>query len=854
MSPTVVRGRRLTADLDFAFEEAHPQRLPTQQQVAAALAEIAAWPWPADSEDIQDGIARCGAFSVERGPQACPAPFGAPEFWETVPVVELTYDRVTFGSCQFHLGHSHLTRAIETPESVDYEPGAYSYPLCALVEGVVWVRDGHHRVAANKLLGQPTVHVRLYDQDRYGSEPSTGHKTPMNWAADDATTPMLEPPRAPGVVAGLSALVDGRVVGDLRWATDTGALASVRVRQDHQRRGVASRLLALAASTDQRLSTDFLDKHALRGHPGVVTWPAEEYAYDGHEELAGIAALAAEVEAAAVPRWEPDAYEEPQHVAAAEPDYWHEPRPDVPDWTEGHHRVVAGDMELERRAGELGLGTLRGKTKKDRERADNWLNSNLRGWDGLPGANPQFPWRINWNAGPGTIAPDQVASTDWRNSTIHVPGKEIGEHWLTHEVAHVLAGQTAAHGPRFTDAIDRVYQTLLGPTAHAVWRGAHDAWRPEADQIEATAVQVHEAADRALSWDEIGQRHPDLYGGSYDEYDEPEDTEGEGIAQAAGQLAFDRPDERTDDGAYHHAADLQWHEVEVDPRHIDYARHGLEDGRVRHAYEGYRTDPSQVPPVVLVHRHGVYQVADGHHRAEGAAHAGTKVRAYVAHSPHEDVPFPAWDDEAERKGPFHGAESTGIQHQAVVVHEAADQMPSQLTFKHQPEQKTLLAHHPDGSLAGSVNYHVLGGTVVPWMNTAWRGGYSVKDPAIQGAMRTELARRMPDRLVHWPGDRTPRPDLAAPRPGERIPEGLEWHEESGERPGAGTVHATHQGQPVGYLTWTPGHGGDSVVDMVLVHPDWQRKGVATGLWDRATGIAQGLRHSSSRPHPHPDSA
>jgi hypothetical protein len=58
-----------------------------------------------------------------------------------------------------------------------------------------------------------------------------------------------------------------------------------------------------------------------------------------------------------------------------------------------------------------------------------------------------------------------------------------------------------------------------------------------------------------------------------------------------------------------------------------------------------------VPPLVLVHRHGVYQVADGHHRAAGAKAAGAaSVPAYVAYSPHEDEPFSDGSS-----GPFHGA-------------------------------------------------------------------------------------------------------------------------------------------------------------------------------------------------------
>jgi hypothetical protein len=52
-----------------------------------------------------------------------------------------------------------------------------------------------------------------------------------------------------------------------------------------------------------------------------------------------------------------------------------------------------------------------------------------------------------------------------------------------------------------------------------------------------------------------------------------------------------------------------------------------------------------------VHRHGVYQVADGHHRAEGAKKAGvSSVPAYVAYSPHENEPFSDGSS-----APFHGA-------------------------------------------------------------------------------------------------------------------------------------------------------------------------------------------------------
>jgi hypothetical protein len=73
---------------------------------------------------------------------------------------------------------------------------------------------------------------------------------------------------------------------------------------------------------------------------------------------------------------------------------------------------------------------------------------------------------------------------------------------------------------------------------------------------------------------------------------------------------------------------------------------------VKYAAEGYSKNPDQVPPLVLVHRHGIYQVADGHHRAEGAKLANQRtVRAYVAYSPYPHEPSGDGD-----KAPYHGAE------------------------------------------------------------------------------------------------------------------------------------------------------------------------------------------------------
>lgn len=161
------------------------------------------------------------------------------------------------------------------------------------------------------------------------------------------------------------------------------------------------------------------------------------------------------------------------------------------------------------------------------------------------------------------------------------------------------------------------------------------------------------SSDQPLSYEEIGNRHPSLYGEPEVHGEEAEYSDGWGIGDAANHLAFDRADDP--DAESTSASDLTFHRETVDPKHIDYARHTRygHDQRVQNAYEGYRDNPSQVPPLVLVHRHGMYQVADGHHRAEGAAKAGAKVRAYVAYSPFPDEPF----SDGER-APFHGARKT----------------------------------------------------------------------------------------------------------------------------------------------------------------------------------------------------
>ena len=163
------------------------------------------------------------------------------------------------------------------------------------------------------------------------------------------------------------------------------------------------------------------------------------------------------------------------------------------------------------------------------------------------------------------------------------------------------------------------------------------------------------AAGRTLSWDEVGQHYPHVYGDPEVHGDAADGGDGEGIGYAVNHLAHSHPGDPHAENASVH--DLEFHPEWVDLNHVDHNSHGgLDDPRVKRAYEGYRGgDARSIPPLVVVHRHGVYQVADGHHRAEGAKLAGKeKVPAFVAHSPHPDEPF--GDGE---KGPFHGAEPVG---------------------------------------------------------------------------------------------------------------------------------------------------------------------------------------------------
>lgn len=155
----------------------------------------------------------------------------------------------------------------------------------------------------------------------------------------------------------------------------------------------------------------------------------------------------------------------------------------------------------------------------------------------------------------------------------------------------------------------------------------------------------------SLSWDDIGNLWPHVYGDSEIHGEAANEADGPGIGQAANYLAHERPEDPDAQGHSEH--EMEFHRKMIHPKHIDFSPSGSQDYRVKHAREGYQNNENEMPPLVLVHRHGVYHVADGHHRAEAAKSLDKPVRAYVAYSPYENEPFRDGD-----KGPFHGAQPT----------------------------------------------------------------------------------------------------------------------------------------------------------------------------------------------------
>ncbi|MET7363257.1 hypothetical protein ABZS76_33135 [Streptomyces sp. NPDC005562] len=226
----------------------------------------------------------------------------------------------------------------------------------------------------------------------------------------------------------------------------------------------------------------------------------------------------------------------------------------------------------------------------------------------------------------------------------HIPGlkgKRIFRHTASGQRVGELVRETCYGLSFFENSV--LVEPPADPTAHFLGVDASGLGR---------VASKKQASAGPFSWDEIGERHPHVYGDPEYHGEAAEGADGEGIGDAASRLAYSRPEDPEAEGNSVH--DLTFHLQHVDPHTIDHARHGGEsDGRVRYAAEGYRSDPGKVPPLVLVHRHGVYQVADGHHRAEGAKAAGVgKVAAYVAHSPFPRTPYGDGS-----KAPYHGADT-----------------------------------------------------------------------------------------------------------------------------------------------------------------------------------------------------
>jgi 8-oxo-dGTP pyrophosphatase MutT (NUDIX family) len=180
----------------------------------------------------------------------------------------------------------------------------------------------------------------------------------------------------------------------------------------------------------------------------------------------------------------------------------------------------------------------------------------------------------------------------------------------------------------------------------------HHSYADHEHRHHTATVRAIPSGKPPVDWDTVGRIYPHLYGDPGVHGEAAEGADGQGIGGAVNQLAHDRPDDPGAESSSEH--ELEFHPFKSVPtEHIDYVRHPPSDSRVRHAIEGYQSNPDKVPPLVLVHRHGVYHVADGHHRAAAAAYARVEPRALVVYSPHPDEPF-----SDGTKGPFHGAEPT----------------------------------------------------------------------------------------------------------------------------------------------------------------------------------------------------
>lgn len=163
--------------------------------------------------------------------------------------------------------------------------------------------------------------------------------------------------------------------------------------------------------------------------------------------------------------------------------------------------------------------------------------------------------------------------------------------------------------------------------------------------------------------------------------------------------------------------------------------------------EGYKNHPDKMPPLVLVHRHGIYHVADGHHRAEAAYKAGLdEVPAYVAHSPHPHEPF--GDGES---GASHGAEPEP--HRTAFYHgTAAGLLPDGVQSIHRgmglklsPEDHAIV-HDPNRPHAERAQ-HLLGVIGKNGLGSHW-----TSDPGFAEKTAHQMAQTEHSGLHDWEAD------------------------------------------------------------------------------------------------------
>ena len=199
-----------------------------------------------------------------------------------------------------------------------------------------------------------------------------------------------------------------------------------------------------------------------------------------------------------------------------------------------------------------------------------------------------------------------------------------------------FAGGTPGHG-RFErvlsdPAASRPFAPLM-PSQSSLHLPAVDGGVVAHFEDEATVVTAagHTAAidpsgGDDLTWNEIGERHPAIYGDPEIHGERAEGADGRLIGWAASQISQSKPRGAMaprDSGRL-----LVYRREEVDPARIRRMHSGWDEDRVGEARERHARG-DQMPPVVLVHRNSGYILADGEHRTEAAARDGRLVDAYV---------------------------------------------------------------------------------------------------------------------------------------------------------------------------------------------------------------------------------